>query len=42
MASTSFPYYDNESIWAYFDKLGEFIKCHGYNIGESCEINYWD
>ncbi|XP_057248713.1 uncharacterized protein LOC130590397 [Beta vulgaris subsp. vulgaris] len=41
MANISFPQYENESFWIYFNRLEDFIKYYGYSLWEACEITYW-
>ena len=42
MENTSFPQFENESFWVYFNRLENFISYHGYDLWEACEICYHD
>ena len=40
MENTSFPQFENEPFWVYFNRLEDFISYHGYDLWEACEICY--
>ena len=41
MACLSFPQFDGEPFYAYFERLDGFLSYHGCSLNDACDIAYW-
>ena len=41
MACLSFPQFDGEPFYAYFERLDGFLSYHGCSLNDACGIAYW-
>ena len=41
MACLSFPQFDDEPFYAYFERLDGFYSFHGCSLSDACSIAYW-